>query len=32
MTVTAPAQSQLPDIALAQIMRQQRRTVVEPSR
>jgi hypothetical protein len=32
MTAAAPAQSQLSDTALAQVMREQRRTVIEESR
>jgi hypothetical protein len=32
MTATAPAPSQLPSLALAQVMREQRRTVIEESR
>jgi hypothetical protein len=32
MTATAPAPSPFPSLALAQVMREQRRTVIEESR
>jgi len=32
MTATAPAPSPLPSLALAQVMREQRRTVIEETR